>query len=380
MNIIASDEFARGIVVLFAALAVFGAGMFSYPFARDVYQNIRGKSSIGQNYTFHNALSAPFEIHGFAFLGQNDGKLNRLVAGKRYSDGIDKYAKHTAGGRIAFCTNSPTIAIKAKLSDMITMPYHTVYGSAGMDVYAQTDGRKRWIATVAPQNNSGRIFATITARYIQYVITLPQYASVDEINIGVESGCAITPPIYDYGAKKPIVFYGSSITHGAAAGRAGTSFPFLVADYFNADYLNFGFSGSAKGEQSAADEIAALEMRAFVMEYDHNAETAADLEATHYDFYKTIRDSHPNIPIVMMSRISGGYSCSAEEAEQRRGVVRKTYEKATADGDNNAYFIDGAALMDGLDASQYLADGKHPNDAGMRAIADAIVGVLKNTI
>lgn len=359
-------------------IVTFLAGMFSYPYIREVYQHFASSLNETDGYIFYNALSPPFKVDGFAFMDQNGGCLNRLIANKHYSEGVNLYAKNTAGGRIRFSTDSPSFCIQIDISDAITMPYHTEYGSSGLDVYIYNNERKVWLKTIVPGSDDIISIDESTQTINTYIVTLPQYACVDHIQIGIEKGYEIAAPQYNYDIEKPFIFYGSSITQGAAASRTGTSFPFLIAEYFNADYLNFGFSGSAKGESCLAEDIASLQMSAFIMEYDHNADTVKDLEATHYDFYKIIRDAHPNIPIVMISRVSGGYSISEEETQQRVDVIEQTYRRAVSSGDDNIIFINGSLLRDTYGADQMLADGKHPNDYGMKIIAEAVIEKLED--
>lgn len=375
-----SNKTFKIFIAAICAAAIFCTGMFSYPYVHDVYNYFQSSLVKKDDYVFYNAVLDPFQVEGFAFMEQNDNRLNRLIADKHYSDGVDRYAQHTAGGRVRFSTDSPSFCIKAEISDSITMPYHTEYGSVGMDVYLQNDEGRTWMQTLVHGGGVIQYHTSDIVQYNTFIVTLPQYAVVEKIQIGIEKGYGIAAPQYDYAVKDPIVFYGSSITQGAAASRTGTSFPFLVADYFNADYLNFGFSGSAKGEQSVAQDIASIQMSAFVMEYDHNADTVGDLKETHYDFYKAIRDANPDIPIVMISRLSGGYFISETEAQQRVEVIKQTYERAVSEGDDNLFFIDGSRLRDKYGADCLLADGKHPNDYGMWVISRAVIEKLRGNL
>ena len=57
----------------------------------------------------------------------------------------------------------------------------------------------------------------------EYAAYLPLYKGVDKLEIGVPKGAkfeGLAPR-----ADKPIVFYGTSITHGASASRPGWSTP-----------------------------------------------------------------------------------------------------------------------------------------------------------
>ena len=125
-------------------------------------------------------------------------------------------------------------------------------------------------------------------------------------------------------------------------------------------------------------------MSVFVMDYDHNAPNPEHLERTHEAFFKKIRASHPELPVIMISRPTfeegyGGphaYGISVIPPENEmlrcREVVFRTYMNAVNAGDRNVYFIDGASLFNGPHADLCTVDGVHPNDAGFLRMADRI--------
>ena len=115
---------------------------------------------------------------------------------------------------------------------------------------------------------------------------------------------------------------------------------------------------------------------AFVLDYDHNAETPEDLAATHEPFFRTVRQAQPTLPVVMLSRPK--YILTPEE-EQRRQIVRRTYENALASGDHNVYFLDGPALM-ALAENEGTVDNCHPNDLGFYSMAAALFPVLSRIL
>jgi hypothetical protein len=144
------------------------------------------------------------------------------------------------------------------------------------------------------------------------------------------------------------------------------------------DFVNLGFSGSAKGEQSMAKYIASLDMTAFVCDYDHNAPTAEHLAATHYDFYKTIREAHPKLPIIFVSKpdFDNGY----DESVKRRRVIEDTFYRAREEGDGNVFYIDGQGLYRGYFKEECSTDGSHPNDIGMMKMAESIGQLLERVL
>ena len=54
--------------------------------------------------------------------------------------------------------------------------------------------------------------------------------------------------------------------------------------------------------------------------------------------------------------------------------------KAVAAGDKNVYFIDGETFYGSDDRDAFTIDRVHPNDAGMRAMADKMLPVLSSIL
>ena len=210
-----------------------------------------------------------------------------------------------------------------------------------------------------------------------YVLNLPHFSAVKKLDIGLEKGSRMGKG-KQYRNDKPIVFYGSSITHGAAAGRPGNTYENFISQKYNLDYINLGFSGNAKGEPEMADYISSLEMCLFVCDYDHNAPDAKHLENTHFRFYEIIRKSHPDIPYIMISRPD--YFPDPKANDERRNVIIKSYEKAKAAGDKNVYFIDGESLFEGEFYESCTSDGCHPNDLGFYRMSCKIGDVIAKAL
>ncbi|MBR2885972.1 MAG: hypothetical protein IKB93_14470, partial [Clostridia bacterium] len=168
----------------------------------------------------------------------------------------------------------------------------------------------------------------------------------------------------------PVIFYGSSITHGAAASRPGNIYENFISQKYNLNYTNLGFAGSARGEESIAEYIAGRKMRAFVCDYDYNAPTDEYLRKTHYRFYEIIRKNNPDIPYIMISRPN--YFHDVKKAEATRKIIYESYKKALDSGDSNVYFIDGETLLQGDFMESCTLEGVHPNDFGFKRMADII--------
>ena len=201
----------------------------------------------------------------------------------------------------------------------------------------------------------------------EITINFPHYCDVLSLEIGLEKDSTLKPAS-GYRPMKPMVYYGSSITQGACASRPGNTYENRIIRELGIDYINLGFSGSARGEDTMAEYIANLDMSVFVYDYDYNAPTVEHLQQTHEKMFRTIRAKHPDLPVIMLTRPK--FRLNAEE-EEKRAIVKQTYENALASGDQNVYFIDGPTLMQYAE-NDCAVDGAHPNDLGFYSMAKVL--------
>ena len=80
-----------------------------------------------------------------------------------------------------------------------------------------------------------------------------------------------------YAYKKPIVYYGSSVSQGGCASHAGNAYQAILSRELKCDHINLGFSVSCFGAPLMAKYIAGLDMLAFVLDYDYNATSVEHL-------------------------------------------------------------------------------------------------------
>ena len=332
--------------------------------------NVIGDASV----EWHSAKETPIRIHGL-YRPQSDGafcRLPREVAAAT-NPGVQALCEHTAGGRARFITDSPYVAIHAEVASVGRMPHMAFTGIFGFDLYVRKNGRDVFLGSFVPpvdmqEGYESRLDLPAGGPW-EITINFPLYNGVSKLLIGLKQGSLLEQPS-EYRRPVPVVYYGSSITQGGCASRPGTSYQAIISRMLDCDFLNLGFSGSARGEESIADYMASLEMSAFVCDYDHNAPSVQHLADTHERLYRKIRAKHPDLPILLISKPD--ILWKEDDAEARRAVIRATYEKALSEGDRNVAFLDGARFFAGPMADDYTVDGSHPTDAGFMRMAQMI--------
>ena len=332
---------------------------------------------------YYDAESEPFRIYG---IWRQNGAFARIpskvcaVFDKTLAPEDREKEEHrssTAGGRIRFITDSPYVAVNVLLEDVYMYFTMSITGTCGLDLYADGEFVGSYRPPLSQKDGYFEALVDIGGERRKRVITLnlPLYCNVEKIYIGLDENATIErAPDYKY--EKPVVFYGSSITHGACASRPGMNYPAQIGRLLDCNHHNLGFGGCAKAEPEVAEYIAGLDMSVFVYDYDHNAPDAQYLKETHERMFKTVRDKNPELPIVM---ISAPYPNPSSNWIERREIIRETYEKALAAGDKNVYFISGTTLFPELGAD-FTPDGTHPSDLGYYYMARRIAPVISKIL
>ena len=338
-----------------------------------VDKNMTASKTIDKSgFDFYDVDSAPFRIYGVYRDGEKYRRLPPEVA-ETVNEGVLILHANTAGGRIRFKTNSKRIAFLIWCNGGLPTENGAYMNKGSLDVYA--DGR--FMGVTRGGNDfpltyyESAVGEASDERERLITVYMPNYGEIHKILIGIEKGATLSgAPDYKY--EKPVLFYGSSITQGGCASRAGLSYESDIERDADMNYINLGFSGRAHGEQTMAQYINGLDISVLVMDYDHNARDAADLLNTHEPFFKTIRKAHPELPVIMISMPK--YDLTSEDYK-RYLVIKRTYDNAIAAGDKNVYLIFGKELLEGVE-SEGLCDGCHPNDIGFKAMAKGILPVI----
>ena len=327
---------------------------------------------------YRSAAKAPFRIHGLMLPDKDCPFYHRLPreVAEAVNPGVAHLYRQSTGGRVRFRTDSNRIAVRVNVMEFSKNAKFSLLFTAGMDLYLDGKFRKILPPPMELEDHYTTIVEVGDGQMHDVLIHFPAYGTVASLDIGLDADAKLEAPT-DYTVTTPVVYYGSSITHGSSNSRPGNSYPNMISRRLDCDHINLGFSGNALGEQVIAEYIAAIPMSVFVCEYDHNSPNAEFLRQTHAAFYRTIREKNPELPVVFLSRPRARFN--DEEEANRREVVLETYRNAKAAGEN-VYFVDGAGILNIFGGDDGTIDTIHPNDLGFACIAKALCDVLETIL
>ena len=347
----------------------------------DIDKNFKVETNINRdNLQFYDIKQEPFRIYGLLYENERFCRIPSDVA-RNVSEGVYLLHSNTAGGRVRFVTDSPYVAISAKMDGVGKMSHFPLTGSAGFDMYADEGEGQRYQGTFTPPFDIEEGYESVIdfpcAKERTITINFPLYSNIRELYIGLDKHSVLRQAA-DYKYENPIVYYGSSITQGGCASRPGNSYQSVISRRLDANYINLGFSGNARAEERIVQYISDMKMSVFVCDYDHNAPDATHLKKTHMPLYRSIREKQPDLPIIFIS--APDVRINSEIYRERREIVRDTFRTAVAEGDDNVYFIDGEELFDGKDWDSCTVDRVHPNDLGFYRMANRIKKEIMNAL
>ncbi|MCP4778161.1 MAG: hypothetical protein GY880_28435 [Planctomycetaceae bacterium] len=298
-------------------------------------------------------------------------------------------SRHSAGMVARFTTDSTVVKVRYELSSpRLAMNHMPATGVSGVDLYAKTEGGDlRWVNVSRPTQTS--VEATLakgidslsnsnSEESREFALYFPLYNGVEKLEIGIEKSAKLKPML---ARKKPIVFYGTSIMHGACASRPGMSISSILGRRLNRPVVNLGFSGNGKMELPIADLIGELDPSVIAVDCLPNMNGKLVSERA-VPFVKRLRKYHPEIPILLVEdramTNSVFYQRSKDFHQQNRASLEAAYQSLLAAGENNIFYLDGQKLL-GSDG-EGATDGSHPSDLGMVRYADAYEPVLQRML
>ncbi len=351
----------------------------------EIDKNFAAEPFAREDARFYDVRKAPFRIYGL-YNPLEEPIFRRMPkdVADAVSPAVSRLSTHTAGGRVRFKTDSSFIAIRADMPPSGIMNHMPRTGQAGFAMYLNKNGHSTYYRTFVPDSHKlteGQGITSIVeftdapdGEMHDITICFPLYAGVNNLYIGLQEEASLLPAD-TYSREKPVVFYGSSITQGGCASQPGNSYQGFLSRRFDFDFINLGFSGGGKAEDSMIHYVAGLDMSMFVYDYDYNAPDLEHLKNTHDKMFRAVRAGHPDIPIIFMS--APDFDRNRGARQPRRALIFENYARAVAEGDKNVYYVDGERLFGGDCRDGCTVDGSHPNDLGFYRMADILGATME---
>lgn len=295
-------------------------------------------------------------------------------------------SRHSAGLCVRFITDATSLQARWTLtSDRLDMPHMASSGVSGLDLYVRDDaGAWRWLNNARPTavENTATLFSGIPEGTREFRLYLPLYNGVSKVELGLPEGATLSrPDPYEAGHEKPIVFYGTSITHGACASRPGMVHTAILGRRFERPVINLGFSGNGRLELPVAELMAEIDAAVYVIDCLPNIDAAQVAERTE-PLVKLLREKRPETPIVLVEdrTYSDAFLIASkrERNDTSRAAFRAAYDRLIAEGTTGLEYLEGEHLLG--DDNEGTVDSSHPTDLGFMRQADAFEPVLRRAL
>jgi hypothetical protein len=262
------------------------------------------------------------------------------------------------------------------------MPHMPATGVSGLDLYARNDkGEWRWVQVTRP--NSAKVEAVIISDLApglrEYAAYLPLYNGIESLEIGVPAGAkfeGLAPR-----TAKPVIFYGTSITHGACASRPGMVHTAILGRRLDRPVMNIGFSGNGRMDTAVGDLLTEIDAAVYVIDCLPNMQPA-DVTAKCVPLVKQLRAARPNTPIVLVEdrRFTNDWITPAKKKfhDDNHAALRAAYEQLKKEGVAKLHYIAGDHLYG--DDTEGATDASHANDLGFMRQADIFEPVLRTAL
>jgi hypothetical protein len=338
--------------------------------------------------TWHAVGTGQWDVEGRAWSDAPRLRyFDRLPAAaeKQVPPAVWSLSRDSAGMVARFKTDADAIWVDYTLkSERIGMPHMPATGVSGVDLYArdeQDGGQWKWVQVSKPATQKVRaaLITGLRPGLREYAAFLPLYNSIETLSIGVPATAkfeSLAPR-----TEKPIVFYGTSITHGASASRPGMVHSAILGRRLDRPVINLGFSGNGKMDASVGDYLTRIDAAVFVIDCLPNMQPPMVTERT-IPLVKQLRTARPDTPIILVEdrRFTNAWITPAKSKfhDDNHAALKAAYDSLIKEGIQHLHYIPGDALY-GTD-SEGATDASHANDLGFMRQADIFEPVLRRAL
>jgi len=288
-------------------------------------------------------------------------------------------SKSSAGISIRFSTNTSNLKIKWEVLNNFSMDHMPDTGIKGVDLYYRNGQEWQYLNTGRPKGliNEYTLIENMKEEMREFKIFLPLYDGIKNIEIGIDSTSNIIKPTKN--KRKPIIFYGTSITQGGCASRPGMAHTNIISRKLDIDVVNFGFSGNGRMEQPIAEIISSVEPSLYIIECMPNMIKPELITERTIPLVNTIREKNPNTPIIFVDLFKSPITILNIKAKSENiamdNALKAEFEKMIKNGYKNIYLIETPKLADS--DHEGTVDGIHFTDLGFLRYADFLISQLR---
>ena len=305
------------------------------------------------------------------------------VADGSVTEKVWDLSRDSTGMMVRFKSNTSTIWVDyTLLKERLNGSNMNPIGASGLDLYARDEtGKWRWVGVARPtaQTVRTKMIDGLAPGFREYAVYLPLRNGIETLSIGVPPEARFEPLAPR--TTTPIVFYGTSINHGASASRPGMVHTAILGRWFDRPVVNLGFAGNGRMDAEVGALIGLIDAAVYVIDCLPNMGPDSVREKC-IPLVKQLRAARPDTPIVLVEDRRYTSSWILPKRNQfhtdNHEALRECYEQLQAEGVIGLFYIPGDDLLghDGEGAT----DGSHPNDLGFMRQATIFQPVLREAL
>ena len=293
--------------------------------------------------------------------------------------------KHNTSGMIfRFSTDSSKLDFKwVPYNGRLAMDHMPSSGVSGIDVYRWDAKKDRWlyVKTGRITDPKGGSLSIPWVPGTPCLVNLPLYNGVRSFSLGIGTNATVKAlPPRASGVNKPVVFYGTSITHGGCCSRPGLAFVNRVGRDLDVPVVGLGFSGSGVMEFEMSEHLARIDASCYVldclwnMSLTEKERPGRSVEGNYEKFIRNLRAKRPGVPIVMAEQCDVYMNGPCDKDK----FMRRLYEKLVAEGWKDLVYLPKDGMYTG--DMEGTVDGCHPNDIGMESMSKAFGKAVREAL
>ena len=254
----------------------------------------------------------------------------------------------------------------------------------GTDLYVfdAERGDWRWAAAAGHfvrwgKNVEYKLVENLPRQVRRFRLYLPLRNRLMSLKLGVDaaSRTKLIPPR----KESPVVYYGTSIIHGAYNIRPGLALTSRLERKVKRPVVNLGFSGGARLDPAAATMLAELDAAIYVCDPYHNL--SPDLIRRNFEtFFNELCSKHPKTPVLLVGAppvLNGWLKPEVSRNDEEKTRLFAELSKKVAARHANFRYLPGQDLYGSDEVSM---DGVHPNDEAFAHMAATLAPIISGLV